>query len=391
MQINLYNRHRIYLTSALMDLVYAFVVGAVAVYAVELGATAMQLGYIGSLGAALYALSCYLSGHLPDHLSRKKIVFWATLFSALSCLGLANSTVLSRIYLFFGSFNFALGFFWPNLQSLLADSRHRRSLTATLGNFCVFWSLGFTVGHYICGYLTRISSTFPLGWSVALCFAILAVNLTLSDSEALKKMGSADFLSRIDNKSRLLWSRFLICGWLANFSVVFIVGSAKMLFPKLALDVDHLDRQTLGLMLALIHAGQVLTFLVTKYWHGWQYNRRTFLLTQFLTLPGAGLLALTSNSFCYAAGMFLIGSSYGFTYSASIYYSTSRPPEFKTRTGIHEAFIGLGILFGPLIGGFVSLLWNLHAPYFFGLLLLVATIGIQAMILYRPLKESATN
>ena len=111
MQINLYNRHRIYLTSALMDLVYAFVVGAVAVYAVELGATAMQLGYIGSLGAALYALSCYLSGHLPDHLSRKKIVFWATLFSALSCLGLAYSTVLSRIYLFFGSLQFCHRFF----------------------------------------------------------------------------------------------------------------------------------------------------------------------------------------------------------------------------------------------------------------------------------------
>ena len=79
-------------------------------------------------------------------------------------------------------------------------------------------------------------------------------------------MGSEDYLSRRDPQERLLWRRFLLSSWTANFAVVFMLGAVKMLFPKFALDSDQMSRAMLGLMLALLHGGQLLMFGLVKYW-----------------------------------------------------------------------------------------------------------------------------
>ena len=386
MEITIPNRHRIYVASFLMDMVCAFVVGAAAVYAIELGAGPIHLGLLGAAGAAFYVVSCLLSGRLCDQLSRKAIILAAAALAAASCLMLARAEALWELYVYYSGFHVGIGFFWPALQALLADSRHAKSLVVTLGNFCIFWSLGFTAGHYVCGYLTEFSATLPFVWCVAGSLVILIICFTLSEIEGREKGSSEDFLTRTNSQTRILWKRFLLCGWLANFTLVFTLSSAKMLFPKLALDVDHLDRALLGIMLALIHGGQFLMFWLAKYWHGWQYNRRIYLLTQLIALPGTALLAFSSSVAAYAAGMLMIGLCAGFTYTSSIYYSTSRPPESATRTGVHEAFIGLGILLGPLTGGFVSGAWNdLHSPYILCSVLVLGAFAVQAFLLYRPL------
>ncbi|HLA40123.1 MAG TPA: MFS transporter [Candidatus Glassbacteria bacterium] len=378
------NRHLIYVAGFLMDFVCAFIVGAVAVYAVELGASPVQLGLIGATGAALYVAASLSAGRLCDRFSRKISILAYCAVGAAASLLFVRARLIAELFIYYGLYHLSIGLFWPTLQSLLADSRHRRNLTTTLGNFCLSWSLGFAAGHYACGWLTRIDSRLPFLWCVYLSLAILLVCLALSDLEGDEKSASRDYLDRAEGKPRALWEKYLVCGWLANFTLVFILGTAKMLFPKLALDVDGLDRSTLGLMLALIHGGQFLMFWLVRYWHGWQYNRRVYLTVQLLALPGTGLLAFTSSVFTYAAGMLLVGICAGFTYTSSIYYSASRPPDSSTRTGFHEAFIGLGILIGPLTGGFVAGKWGLHAPYTLGILLAVSVLLLQSWLLYRP-------
>ncbi|MBW7996417.1 MAG: MFS transporter [Candidatus Glassbacteria bacterium] len=365
-----------------MDFVCAFMIGGVAVFALELGAGPVHLGTIGATGAALYIVCSILAGKLSDRFSRKRSLLLYCLLSLGASLLFTRAGSLVELYLYYGLFHVAIGLYWPTLQSLLADSRHGRNLSRTLSNFCLSWSLGFTVGHYTCGKLTEFDTILPFTWCVYLSLVIFALGFTLSEEEGGEKSASRDFLERPGVSSRL-WSRFLVCGWIANFTLVFTLGAAKMLFPKLALDVDHLDRTELGIMLALIHGGQFAMFWLVKYWHSWQYNRRTYLLTQLLALPGAGLLAFSNSVAGYAAGMLLIGITAGFTYSSSIYYSTSRPPESANRTGIHEAFIGMGILFGPLAGGLVADIWNLHSPYVLALLLIAVSLALQAWLLLR--------
>ena len=386
--MKIYNRHSIYLSSLLMDCVYAFVIGAVAVYAVELGATPVQLGILGAVGPGIYIVTCIVGGALSDRFSRKRLSLASSLVVIASCLGLARASELWHLYVFFGIFSAILGFYWPPLQSLLADSSHRHNLTTTLGNFCIFWSSGFIIGHIICGYLTEISAVLPFSYAALIGLIILGLNSTLSEDEGANKMGSEDYLSRRDPQERLLWRRFLLSSWTANFAVVFMLGAVKMLFPKFALDSDQMSRAMLGLMLALLHGGQLLMFGLVKYWQAWQYKRFTYLIIQVIVLPGTLLLGLGGSIYGYALAMFLIGLCAGFTYTASIYYSTSRPPEEGTRTGIHEAFIGLGIMSGPLLGGYTAAIWDLQAPYLLCALLFLISISLQSGMLYLRLPKA---
>jgi len=97
MRITIPNRYRIYVSSFLMDMVCAFVVGAAAVYAIELGAGPMHLGLLGATGAAFYIISCILSGKLCDLLSRKAIILSSSVLVALSCLMLTRAA--ARLFL----------------------------------------------------------------------------------------------------------------------------------------------------------------------------------------------------------------------------------------------------------------------------------------------------
>lgn len=381
------NRYLIYSGSFLMDFICAFIIGGVAVYAMELGAGPVHLGTIGATGAVLYVVCSLISGRLSDKLNRKYSLLIYGIIGLAACMLFTRASSLLELYIYYGLFHVSIGLYWPTLQALLADSRHGRNLSTTLGNFCIAWSLGFTLGHYVCGRLTEYSATLPFGWCVYMSLAVLVLILLLSEKEAGAKSAGKDFLARPGAKDIRLWKRFLVCGWIANFALVFTLGAAKMLFPKLALDVDGMDRTTLGLMLALIHGGQLAMFWLAKYWHSWQYNRRLYLLTQLLAVPGAALLVWTSHPAGYAAGMLLIGLSAGFTYSSSIYYSTSRPPGSTSRTGFHEAVIGLGILIGPLAGGLVAEIWNLHSPYLLALALIALSLAIQSWLLFRPLNQ----
>ena len=382
------NRYMVYLGSFMMDFICAFIIGGTAVYAVELGAGPVQLGAIGATGAALYTVCSIISGKLSDRYNRKRSLVAYSLIGLFAVILFTRATHIAELFIYYGLFHVSIGLYWPTLQSLLADSRHGRSLSSTLGNFCLSWSLGFTVGHYICGKLTELEATTPFVWCLYLSLVTLMLCLGLSEEEGDHKSASRDFMERTVSVSRQMWRRFLVCGWIANFTLVFTLGAAKMLFPKLALDVDHLNRTVLGLMLALIHGGQFFMFALTKYWHRWQYNRGIYLATQLLALPGAALLAWSGGVAAYASAMLLIGICAGFTYASSIYYSTSRPPDSTTRTGFHEAFIGLGILLGPLAGGFVADIWNLHSPYVLALALIAVSIATQTWVLLRPLKST---
>ncbi len=384
------NRHLIYSSSFLMDIIYAFIIGGVTVYALELGAGPVHLGTIGATGAGLYVICSLISGRLSDKFNRKRGLLLYSLIGLAACVLFTRAASLLELYIYYGLFHVSMGLFWPTLQTLLGDSSHRRNLSTTLGNFCISWSLGFTLGHYFCGRLTEYDATLPFGWCVILSLGVIVLVLLLSEKEAAEKSAGKDFLARPGATDIRLWKRFLLCGWIANFSLVFTLGAAKMLFPKLALDVDGLDRTTLGLMLALIHGGQLCMFWLVKYWHSWQYNRRMYLLTQLLAVPGAALLVWTSHPAGYACGMLLIGLSAGFTYASSIYYSTSRPPGSSTRNGLHEAIIGLGVLVGPLAGGMVADTWNLHSPYLLALAVIAVALAAQGWLLLQPLKQTET-
>jgi predicted MFS family arabinose efflux permease len=93
-------------------------------------------------------------------------------------------------------------------------------------------------------------------------------------------------------------------------------------------------------------------------------------------LIGASLLLFFSDSPAgFLPAMVLLGTSAGFTYFSSIYYSLNTGENRGARSGIHEALIGSGIVAGPLTGGMVAQTWGLRSPYLLSTLVVIGSLG----------------
>ena len=83
-------------------------------------------------------------------------------------------------------------------------------------------------------------------------------------------------------------------------------------------------------------------------------------------------------------GLLLIGLLAGVTFTASIFYSLYTQSPGGRRTGFHEAIVGSGFLFGPLLGGIAGEYLGARAPYGLAMLVIVGAVIIQTLIQIKP-------
>ena len=85
--------------------------------------------------------------------------------------------------------------------------------------------------------------------------------------------------------------------------------------------------------------------------------------------------------------MLLHGLLAGVTFTASIFYSLYTREGGGRRTGFHEAIIGSGILFGPLLGGFAAEHIGSRSPYLLSAGVVFAGLMLQFYFLKRSREE----
>jgi hypothetical protein len=140
-----------------------------------------------------------------------------------------------------------------------------------------------------------------------------------------------------------------------------------MLFCLLGMSVISLLTTTLGTSLTPDAARAVGTAGLTAYavgyvsmfgvlgaWKGWVMRPwRLTLLMLALPLAAAGLWWVGHGGHPSAATVmpctFLLGLAYGAAYTASLYYSMRLPHGAARAASLHETFLGLGSMTGPLL------------------------------------------
>jgi MFS family permease len=91
----------------------------------------------------------------------------------------------------------------------------------------------------------------------------------------------------------------------------------------------------------------------------------------------------------FALSWMVTGAVSGYTYQASIFFTLEEISEKGKGSGFHEAIVGSGMCFGPLLAGLVGNHHSLRAPYYFCAWALVFGIALQiAMVALR--RKSAT-
>jgi MFS family permease len=91
----------------------------------------------------------------------------------------------------------------------------------------------------------------------------------------------------------------------------------------------------------------------------------------------------------FAMAWIIGGVASGYAYQASIFFTLEEMTETGKGSGFHEAIVGSGMFFGPMLAGWVGSHHSLRAPYFFCATVQAALVALQMLLVWRRRRLTA--
>ncbi len=363
----------LYISAFIMDLCAGLATFAIPLLAIELGASVVELGLIGTAGAVAYTLSCAFTGRLADRYNRQRLMgiaaLWVTLIFAILIFVQEVWLLVTLAPVIW----ITMAMFWPALQAMLAEGKNRSQLVRTLGTFNMVWTIGYMGGPLLGGLLYEVNGRLPLVIAMfgmlVLALAILLVRLRMdpegsSEESHDKSTQAGDTL------------RFRRVAWISSFSGFFVMGILSYQFPKLATDLS-ISPAVLGYLLAIPRLIQFCIFFIVRRAHFWQFRLYPLIIPQIATISGMIVTATVSDPFIIGLGFATAGLLIGSSFTASQFYSFFQRERKGQGGALHEMIVGIGNVSGPLMGGLFAHLIGLRAPYLLCCVVLAAAVHIE--------------
>lgn len=356
---------------------------------ISMGASPLVLGLFGTLGTLGYTVSCLFSGRISDRFGRKRSAFG----------GIALCSVVWFLYPFapnpyvilamvpVGGLGLAL--FWPSVQAWLVELTKggRAALTHNIGLFNLFWSSGVMLGPVLAGQTWAMGRTVPFFLSTGLIVLVMiALLLTPRGRQPAEDEYDRSKTSGHDVDPGM-WTLFMRLAWYGLFGNWFLGATMRTMFPKLASTIG-IGEQTVGWIMTIYYLAVLITFAAAWVTDRWQFRLSPLIAAEVLAMVGMVGAGLTTSASLFAVSFAVGGVAGGLSYVSSLYYSVHGPTRSRgKRTGLHEAILGSGALFGSLVGGIVAEYIHLRAPYFTVIVVLAGIIILQLLTYVRGRKS----
>jgi predicted MFS family arabinose efflux permease len=341
--------------------------------ALDFGADSMELGLLSALRGGAYVLATLPAALLVDRVSRRGLILMST--GAVALVYVATAGAGSLWHLWVGTAIWAVGLspYWPSLFSWLGDSHAGEHLGAATGVVNLSWSSGNILGGLLGGWLFGLYRPSPF---VVAVIPVAAACAALVLSPAVDQRAAPEAGRERARGTR----RGLAAVWLGNVSVCAVLGLTLGVFPKLG-ETLGIHAGLFGVLVAGLGLGRTLMFLV-----GFRYSaaaRSAWLgLGAQLVAGGAVASIVFAHSFWHLMAVFVsAGSALGLNYYRGLYKSLEHAGSRGLKSGLHEATLLSGVLFGSLGGGAMAKHWGLRAPYVPLALGIVCLVAVQAVLL----------
>lgn len=367
----------------LMDASIGAVLFGVGRRAAELGATSFEVGVLNAAMPVTYTAFALFCGGVSDKLGRRRVSVGGAAIAAVLALMNAFTT---HVWLLVGInvlLGLGVGLFWPALISWISEGHSGRALSKRLARFSVSWNIGLLLGFGLTGFVFKIGGpAMPFMLASAFVTAIVIVLLLPIPADPPSASGQGESEAPVPTGRG-----FRKTSWLANFGMTFVFFGITALFNKLAIEL-RVSEESHGLLLALCRAGAFLMFLLLPHFHWWQTRLWPVWVAQGISILTALCFAFSSSTWVFAVALFVGGMMLGFNYQCSIFFTLTEMTEKGKGSGMHEATLGAGMCFGPVIGGVVGDEFGLRAPYLFMAGFMALWIVLQIAIVAWRRKQS---
>jgi len=376
----------LYLVSLFMDMSVAAVIFAISRRAAELGASASDLGWLGAVWIGLYAVLALVTGRVSDRVGRRKLAFAGCVIAALMALACALTTRIGLLLVFSAMFGAGLSCFWPSIIAWLGEGLSGHALAARLTTFGVAWNIGLLLGYCLSGVVFEYSPRLVFYASTG---AILLVGLLLL-VPARQPPNTPTRTASSDESLEIPKGRgFRKTAWLANFATNFALAGTAALFPQLATHLG-IGADIHGGLLAAGRAAALVAFAALQFLMFWRTRLWPLWIAQLGCAASIVWIGLAHATWMFAAAWIIGGAVSGYAYQASIYFTLEEMTEKGKGSGFHEAVVGSGMFFGPMLAGWVGNSHGLRVPYFFCAAMQVALVALQMMVVWTRRRVTAT-
>ncbi len=373
--------HILYLVSLLMDMSVAGVTFAITRRAAELGASSSDLGWLNAVWIGVYGALALFMGRVSDRVGRRKLASFGCLVASIMTLICSFTTRVPLLLLFSAGIGAGIACFWPSIIAWLGEGLNGAQLAKRLTTFGVVWNAGLLLGYGCSGVIFKHWPQLAFYVSAALILIIAGLLIIGRARPPGRPSDSArPAVAPYQSDPDIPKGRgFRKTAWLALFATNFALNGTSAMFPQLAihLGISADVHGTLlaagrGAALAAFVALQLLTFWRTRLWPLW--------IAQLCCAASIVWIGFAHPIWMFAAAWIVGGLMSGYAYQASIYFTLEEMTEKGKGSGFHEAMVGSGMFFGPVLAGWVGNHDSLRAPYFFCAAMLVFGILLQMAI-----------
>jgi multidrug resistance protein len=308
-------------------------------------------------------------GRFSDEIGRKPIILISLVGNVIAYImfGLANSMTMlfvSRIFAGICAGNISAA------QAYMADISTPKERAKSMGLIGMAFSLGFVLGPFLGGVLSKYGYSFPGFFAAGLSFLAL-IYASLRLVESLDKTGLKQQPRRKFNISNLIDALthpnigiLLIMFLVLMVAISSIYSTLALFFFKNFGFSDQMNGMALGYIGFISAIVQGTIGMVTKNFS----EKRILIIGNLLAVFGIVLIPFASNISLLLMILFLysVGLGWSQTLIPTIISQFVEPEEQGGTLGLNQSLGSLGRVFGPIWGGFVFETFGHNYPFIIG-------------------------
>jgi len=337
---------------------------AIPLFAVSVGSTASELGFIALVYTLPSLLVPVFVGRFLNRRRAMRLIQLAMAAYALPTLLFPYGSDFLEIAAIRALQGFLSIAFWVSIEKELADLASQAETGRVMGFYNVSWSSAFLVGPFLGGYIIQTFDFRATFWAT---FLLLIAGLTPTLLLRTRSTTEGAKTTSVENgdrpRQREPWHPRGLLGACLTIGVGGgILGTMFALFPAYVVSLGF-SPVWAGLLIVIFSASRVATFLGLGMVID-RFGERRFMLAG-LALSGAMIiLGISGRAEVLALGLLILGVGSGMTNTSSLTLASRSPPETRgSAIGKFEVSFNLGIALMAQAGGISADVFSPSAPY----------------------------
>jgi predicted MFS family arabinose efflux permease len=254
-------------------------------------------------------------------------------------------------------YSVVLLFTWPALESLVSERESRAGVQRMVGIYNCTWAGAAAIAYFTGGKLYDALGKGAIFWLPAILFAaqlLLALWLEERHDKVIAATPLPPKEAAHQSEAEAMHlpvnpQAFLKMAWLASPFAYIAINTLFAVMPGIAQKLG-LSPTRVGLFCSVWLFGRLAAFAILWRWHGWHYRFRYLLGAFVLLIASFTAVLLAHELWIVVVAQIALGLATGLIYYSSLFYAMDVGEAGSEHSGLHEAFIGLGIFLGPALG-----------------------------------------